>query len=223
MTPLTRRSGGRLHFVITAGPTREPLDPVRFLSNYSTGTMGYALAEEAARRGHSVVLISGPSALPRPKGVRTISVETALQMRKAILRVFGGSDAVIMAAAVCDWRPLAPARRKIKRSGNTKRPLTLRLVENPDILGELGKIKKREILVGFALETEQLRENAIRKLALKNLDLIVANRHHPGKSVFGRLRATFVIIDRTGTKTTLRNVSKSLAAKAVVDKVEALC
>src|SRR3989338_9842345 len=112
------RANRRLKIIVTAGPTREKLDPVRFISNYSTGTMGYEIAREAAERGHSVILVSGPASLPVPKGVRAISVESALDMTRAILKDFGSADAVIMAAAVCDWRPARLSRKKINKGSD---------------------------------------------------------------------------------------------------------
>ncbi|MDY4473873.1 bifunctional phosphopantothenoylcysteine decarboxylase/phosphopantothenate--cysteine ligase CoaBC [Mitsuokella sp.] len=158
--------------LVTAGGTREPLDPVRYLGNRSTGRMGYAIAQAAAARGAEVVLVSGPSALPVPSGVRRVSVETAREMREAVLREFDDADAVIKAAAVADYRPKNVAANKIKKSEGE---FTLVLERNPDILWELGQKKRQQVLVGFAAETTKLEEYARGKLAKKNLDFIVAN------------------------------------------------
>ncbi|MBI4529425.1 MAG: bifunctional phosphopantothenoylcysteine decarboxylase/phosphopantothenate--cysteine ligase CoaBC [Deltaproteobacteria bacterium] len=158
--------------LITAGPNREPLDPVRYLSNRSSGKMGYALARMGARRGAEVILVSGPTALDPPSGVRRISVTTAAEMRDAVLKEFPRCTAVLMAAAVADFRPVNSISKKIKKG---KKSLQLTLRPNPDILKELGENKNGKILIGFAAETETLVANARRKLREKNLDLIVAN------------------------------------------------
>ncbi len=159
-------------FLITAGPTREPLDPVRYLSNYSSGRMGYALAEAALERGGRVVLVSGPVGLKPPFRADFTAVNTALEMRDAVLKEFPEADIVIKAAAVADYRPEDISLQKIKKSGGD---LVVKFQKNPDILGELGKLKKQQLLVGFAAESESLAENASRKLKNKNLDMIVAN------------------------------------------------
>lgn len=159
--------------LITAGPTREPLDPVRFLSNRSSGRMGYALAAAALRAGARVTLVSGPVAIPPPRGARLLRVETAREMCRATLREARRADLVIMAAAVADYRPASPVRRKIKKRAER---LVLRLVKTPDILAEIGRRKpRRQVLVGFAAETHELLAHARAKLERKNLDFIVAN------------------------------------------------
>ncbi|PKM83739.1 MAG: bifunctional phosphopantothenoylcysteine decarboxylase/phosphopantothenate--cysteine ligase CoaBC [Firmicutes bacterium HGW-Firmicutes-13] len=158
--------------MITAGPTREPLDPVRYISNHSSGKMGYALAEAACQRGGQVTLISGPTCLTPPFGINFISIGTAEEMRDRVLKEFPGSDIVIKAAAVADYRPVNISEQKIKKKEGG---LSLELEKTPDILAELGEIKENQILVGFAAETQQLRKNAVKKLKTKNLDLIVAN------------------------------------------------
>lgn len=157
--------------LVTAGPTREPLDPVRFLTNYSSGKMGYAIAQAAAALGAAVTLVSGPVKLTPPYGVELVSVTTAQEMYEAVLARFDNTDVVISAAAVADYRPSTISAQKIKKSGE----LVVSLTRNPDILAALGQIKKQQILVGFAAETENLRENALAKLKRKNLELIVAN------------------------------------------------
>lgn len=158
--------------LVTAGPTREPLDPVRFLSNYSSGKMGYALAEEARERGAEVVLVSGPTGLSPPPGVKVDFVETAQEMFEAVLNYFPEVDVVVKAAAVADFRPKQVAPEKVKKRGFC---MVIELEATPDILFHLGKQKNKQILVGFAAETENLLENAREKLREKNLDLLVAN------------------------------------------------
>ena len=205
----------RLKILVTAGPTREKIDPVRFISNYSTGRFGYAIAHEAERRGAAVTLVSGPTALPAPKGVKLVRVETALEMKKAVDAALPRVDCLIMAAAVSDWRVRHRADNKIKRSGAG----TLELIDNPDILLEAGKRKKRPVLVGFALETEDLKRNALKKLKRKNLDIIIANRLGPGQGVFGNIRSNITIWDRFENQTVLRRKTKQETAKIVLDKV----
>jgi len=160
------------HLLVTAGPTREEIDPVRYLSNYSSGKMGYAIAAVACRRGASVTLVSGPTALTVPAGVRCVPVCSAEEMRAAVLAEFAVADVVIKSAAVADYRPLQRAEQKVKKQADE---LTLSLEKNPDILAELGSLKEEQILIGFAAETERLLVHAAEKLRRKNLDMIVAN------------------------------------------------
>lgn len=166
-TDLTGKS-----ILVTAGPTREFIDPVRFISNPSTGKMGYALARAAAERGARVVLVSGPTAEEPPAGIEVLKVTTAIEMLETVKEYFPGVDIVIKAAAVVDYRPASTAKQKIKK-GDAQLQLTLE--RNPDILELLGSRKGEKILVGFAAETQDLLENAREKLQRKNLDLIVAN------------------------------------------------
>ncbi len=157
---------------MTAGPTREDIDPVRFLTNRSSGKMGYAIADAAARRGARVVLVSGPTQLDAPSGVERIDVRSAEQMHRAVIRNARDASVIVMAAAVADYRPVAPAAKKIKRQpGN----LTLELESTPDILADVARDKGDRILVGFAAETENVAEHARGKLQAKQADLIVAN------------------------------------------------
>jgi len=157
--------------LITAGPTREKIDPVRYLTNRSSGRMGYALAEAALRRGARVLLVSGPTAITPPGGAEVTRVETADEMRDAVLRLLPETTVVIKTAAVADFRPKAAAGQKIRRKG----PMMLELEPTIDILGELARHKKSQIVVGFAAETENILENARKKLASKSLDAIVVN------------------------------------------------
>jgi phosphopantothenoylcysteine decarboxylase / phosphopantothenate---cysteine ligase len=158
--------------LVTAGPTREELDPVRYLSNHSSGKMGYALARAARARGARVLLITGPTALVPPAGVETLAVTSAAEMHRAVMDRCGEATIIVKAAAVADYRPGRRAGAKVKKTGGG---LTLELVPNPDILAELGKVKGERLLVGFAAETDELAANATQKLIAKNLDLIVAN------------------------------------------------
>ncbi|WP_372591771.1 bifunctional phosphopantothenoylcysteine decarboxylase/phosphopantothenate--cysteine ligase CoaBC [Guyparkeria sp.] len=159
------------HVVVTAGGTREPIDPVRFIANRSSGRMGFALAAEAVRRGAAVTLIAGPSALPTPTGVERVDVETARQMQAAVESI-ASMDIFVGAAAVADYRVAAPADRKLKKSGET---LSLELVPNPDIIREVASRTDRPFVIGFAAETDHLREHAAAKREAKGMDLICAN------------------------------------------------
>lgn len=159
--------------LVTAGPTREDIDPVRYLSNYSSGKMGYAVAAAAAQRGAAVTLVSGPTCLAAPHNVELVRVNSALEMHRAVMQHAEGADVVVKAAAVADYRPLDRAGQKLKKGRDDL--LTLSLTKNPDILAELGKVKGERLLIGFAAETDQLLRHAAEKLQRKNLDLIVAN------------------------------------------------
>jgi len=202
------------NILIAAGPTRERIDPVRFISNYSTGTFGYAIAKEAKRRKLSVTLVSGPTSLKAPQGVKFIPVESSLDMRKAVLAEFPKTDCMIMTAAVADWRPRYPAKRKIKK----KERRILELVENPDILAQIGARKKKRIVIGFALETENLGKTALKKLKNKNLDMIIANRLTKEANIFGDKKLDVVTIDKFGNRTRVFNKSKEELAKIILDK-----
>jgi len=201
-------------FLITAGPSREPLDPVRYISNRSSGKMGYALARAAVRRGAGVVLVSGPSAIEPPSAVRLIPVNTAAEMRRAVLEQFPECTAVIMAAAVADYRPVDASSKKLKRG---KAPLDIRLEPNPDILGELGRRKNGRLLVGFAAETEELIANATRKLHEKNLDLIVANDVTQAGGGFDGDTNIATIVDRSGASDSLSLMTKDELADRIYD------
>ena len=169
----TSRDLDGLRVLVSAGPTAEPLDPVRVLTNRSSGKMGFRIAERARERGANVVLVSGPSSEPEPHGVDIVRVQTAAQMKDAILGRLDGVDVVVMAAAVADYRPDVAAPQKIKKD---EKPLTLKLVRTDDILMAIaGRKKAEQTIVGFAAETESLEKNAREKLAKKKLDLIVAN------------------------------------------------
>jgi phosphopantothenoylcysteine decarboxylase / phosphopantothenate---cysteine ligase len=205
-------SGERL--LITAGPSREPLDPVRYLSNRSSGKMGYALARAAVRRGAEVVLVSGPTALECPSGVRIIQVTTAAEMHAAVIREFGTASVVVMAAAVADYRPVVIADQKIKRG---KGAIELSLEPNPDIIKDLGSNKNGKVLIGFAAETQDLTANAVKKLREKNLDMIVANNVTEAGSGFDGDTNVATILDRKGLTQSLPLMSKDELADRIYD------
>lgn len=206
--------------LVTAAGTIEPIDPVRYIGNRSSGKMGYAIAQEAANRGADVVLVSGPSALKINAPVQLIRIETAAQMREAVLKEFIDTDIVIKAAAVADYRAKVVADNKIKKNDQE---LTLTLEKNPDILWELGQ-KKRDgqILVGFAAETQNLLEYAKGKLAKKNLDLIVANDVTKQNAGFNTETNLIKIIARDGKITDFPLLAKKELAKAILNEVEGL-
>jgi phosphopantothenoylcysteine decarboxylase/phosphopantothenate--cysteine ligase len=212
-------SGGDLagrHIVVTAGGTQEPIDPVRYISNRSSGKMGYALAEAARDRGANVTLIAAPTSLPEPVGINAIRVGTAEEMRKVVENAAPRADALIMAAAVADYRPIRAAKDKIKKG---KAGLTLELERTPDIL---GSVKEDLIKVGFAAESSNLVENAKKKLKQKRLDFIVANDITARDSGFGTDTNRVTIIDRKGKVDRLPLLAKREVAERILDKVAAL-
>lgn len=208
-----------LRVLITAGPTYEPIDPVRFVGNRSSGKMGYAIAQAAHERGAEVVLVSGPTRLPTPPGVHRISVQTAEQMFQAVQEQFPACDILIATAAVADYRPERVYPFKHKRK---KTPWTLRLVPNPDIVGTVAQHKGERIVVGFAAETDQLLENARAKLRQKNLDLIALNDVLDPQSGFevDTNRLTLVFAD--GRVQPLPLMSKRECAEHLLDAIETL-
>lgn len=205
--------------LVTAGPTREPLDPVRFLSNPSTGLMGYALARALRERGAAVTLISGPTHLLPPAGVEMVEVGTADQMYEAVLEHFDSCRLVIKAAAVSDFRPLAVSAEKVKKENAA---LTLELTRTPDILEALGRRKKNQVLVGFAAETGRAPEKARVKLTAKNLDLIVANDLNAPGCGFAVATNRVSIIDRAGQVEELPLMEKEQLAHLILDRVAGL-
>jgi phosphopantothenoylcysteine decarboxylase/phosphopantothenate--cysteine ligase len=205
--------------LITAGPNREPIDPVRYISNRSSGKMGYALARAAILRGAEVTLVTGPTALEPPFGARVIAVITAEEMRAVVLKEIDSSSVVVMAAAVSDYRPVTSAGKKLKRG---KEAIELRLEPNPDILKELGAKKDGKILIGFAAETEDLIANAAKKLLEKNLDMIVANNVAEPNSGFDGDTNIATIMDRAGTVRSLPLMSKDELADQIFDHFLAL-
>jgi len=205
-------AGRRL--LITAGPTHEDLDPVRFLTNRSTGKMGFWVARVAGRRGAAVTLVSGPSALAAPVGVKLVPVRSARDMLAAVQERFTGSDALIMAAAVGDYRPQSLAERKLKRGPEQ---LEVRLTQNPDILKALSPLKTRQIVIGFAAETGSLVAEAKRKLTEKNLDLIVANEVNRPDAGFAVDTNEVTLVAREGAPVALPLMSKEEVADRILD------
>jgi len=200
--------------LITAGPSHEPIDQVRYIANRSSGKMGYALARAGVRRGAEVTLVSGPTSLPPPSRARLIRVKTAGEMRAAVMREFPRSTAVVMAAAVADYSPEKFISRKVKK---TERPLRLNLKANPDILKELGAKKNGRVLIGFAAETEELIANAKKKLREKNLDFIVANDVTSETSGFEADTNAATLLDRRGNVQPLPLMTKDELADRIFD------
>ncbi len=205
--------------LVTAGPTREPFDPVRFITNYSTGKMGYALAARARRRGASVILVSGPTSLPVPEGIVFLPVSSAAEMRDAVMRNLEKATIVIKSAAVADYRPSVCTGEKIKKKNGS---LSLNLERNPDIVAEIGKKKKHRILVGFAMESEDLVENAKAKLLAKNMDLIVANDLKQEGAGFQSDTNIVKILDREGGMEELPLMDKADVAERILDRAKEL-
>ena len=205
--------------LVTAGPTHEPIDAVRFLGNRSSGKMGWAVAEEASRRGAAVTLVSGPTHLPDPPGIEVVRVETAEEMRDAVMSRFDGTDAVVKAAAVADFRPKEHVEGKIKKEGGTP---DVHLEPTPDILRELGERRGDQVLVGFAAETENLEEAARQKLREKNLDMIVVNQVGEPGTGFDSDTNRAAILTAAGEDQSLREWTKRDLARAICDRLAAL-
>ncbi|MDD5757749.1 MAG: bifunctional phosphopantothenoylcysteine decarboxylase/phosphopantothenate--cysteine ligase CoaBC [Desulfobulbaceae bacterium] len=220
-TALSPQDLANQHFLVTAGPTQEPLDPVRFLSNRSTGKMGYALARAAKERGAIVTLVSGPTAIPPPWGVKLVEVRTALEMQQAVSEHYPTATVIIKSAAVSDFRLTQSSPQKIKK--NSAEATTLGLTANPDILLELGNRKGAStspILVGFAAESDQHLEEGQRKLLQKNLDLIVVNDILGHDTGFASDTNQITIIDKNGGQTPLPLLSKDETAHRVLDRIK---
>ncbi len=216
---LTEKDLAGENILVTAGPTQEALDPVRFISNRSSGKMGYALAVMARRRGAKVTLISGPTELPAPCGVELISVRSAVEMRDAVMKCMKKATVIIKAAAVADYRPASLSASKIKKKEG---PLTLNLERNPDIIAEAGRMKGKRVLVGFAMETENLVENAKNKLKNKNMDLIVGNDLSSPDAGFRADTNIVKIIDRSGRVESLPLLDKREVAERILDRIKTL-
>lgn len=208
--------------LVTAGPTYEKIDPVRFIGNYSSGKMGYAIADEAARRGADVTLVSGPVGIkPTVPGVRVVKVESARQMLAACEEAFPQTDIAVMCAAVADYAPANPADRKIKRE--KEEVPVIKLVKNPDIAATLGAVKKPgQRIVGFALETDNELANAVEKLRRKNLDMIALNSLRDAGAGFGTDTNVITLIDATGAETRLPLMPKTEAAACILDAINNL-
>ena len=208
--------------LVTAGPTHEPIDPVRFIGNRSSGKMGFAIANAAAQRGARVTLITGPVALATPKNVTRIDIETAEQMREAVMIHAKKCDAIIMSAAIADYTPKKPAVNKIKKDESPTSGLTLELKPTSDILSDLGSKKNGAILVGFALETQNELANAKEKLRKKNLDLIVLNSTRDEGSAFGAETNVVTLIGKNGKVEKLSKMPKFDVATEILNRLAKL-
>jgi len=202
--------------LVTAGPTRENVDPVRYLTNRSSGKMGYAVAEAAARRGAHVILVSGPTSLEAPAGVERIPVESAAEMHRAVLEKVADCSIAIFAAAVADYRPIEPNGQKIKRNNEST---TIALEPTPDILASVARNKGERFIVGFAAETDNVAENARKKLAAKNADLMVANDVTAEGAGFDHDTNVVTLFARDGRDLALPRMSKSEVAQRILDEV----
>ena len=200
--------------LITAGPTREPIDPVRYISNYSTGVFGYAIAKAFQKEGFAVCIISGPVGLMSPEGVEVIRVETTEEMKRAVLARIRNTDCLLMAAAVADFKPVQKSDQKIKK----KEKLTIELEKTSDILAELAG-KTGCIKVGFALETQNSAVNGKNKLKNKDLDLIIINSKNDDNDPFGQGKKKYMVMTREGEVETFSNMDKSEMAGKIVEKV----
>ncbi|MBI3005969.1 MAG: bifunctional phosphopantothenoylcysteine decarboxylase/phosphopantothenate--cysteine ligase CoaBC [Ignavibacteriales bacterium] len=209
------------HILVTAGPTYEAIDPVRFIGNRSSGKMGFAIANAAALRGARVTLVSGPVALETPRNVERINVESAQQMHEAVAARAKKADAIIMAAAVADFAPEKQAKNKIKKNGATSIP-ELKLAPTVDILESVGKTKNGHVVVGFALETENELSNAKAKVRKKNMDLVVLNSLRESADVFGSDANAVTFIDKKGKVQKLPKLSKFDVANEILDRVKKL-
>lgn len=205
--------------LVTAGPTEEPLDPVRFITNRSSGKMGYAIARAAHQRGAKVTLISGPTKIPPPEADQIIYVRTALEMYRAVMEHYEKATVIIKAAAVADYRPKTEAREKIKKDRGIP---GIELTRNPDIIAAIGAKKRKGILVGFAMETQDLLANARQKLLKKNMDMIVANSLREEGAGFETDTNIITIIDRNGKTIVLEKMTKIDAAHKILDHVKLL-
>ena len=206
-----------VRLLVTAGGTREAIDPVRYIGNRSSGKMGYAISAVAAERGAEVILVSGPVSLAAPTGVTRVSVESALEMRDAVLAAFSTVDIVIKAAAVADYRPDVVAEQKIKKQSSN---MTVNLIKNPDILAELGSSKSSQFLVGFAAETQDLAKNATEKLRRKNLDMLVANDVTQAGAGFESETNIVKVFYQDGVSEELPQMSKLELAAVLLDRVQ---
>ena len=205
--------------VVTAGPTIEPLDPVRYMTNYSSGKMGYSIAKEAIDRGAEVILITGPTSITPPKGVEVIRIKTTEEMLNAVSKHFDSCDVLIKSAAPVDYRPESTSPVKIKKKEEDNDELIIKYIKNPDIAAYFGRQKKNQIMVGFAAETNNVYEYAIEKLKKKNFDFIVANDVTKEGSGFNVDTNIVTIIDDKGMSTTYPMMDKKEVARVILDKV----
>src|SRR5699024_5251130 len=208
--------------IVTAGPTIEPLDPVRYMTNYSSGKMGYAIAEEASNRGGDVVLVTGPTNLQPPSNVKVVNINTTMEMLKAVEEYFNDSDVLIKAAAPLDYKPDNISKEKIKKKTGEDDILEIKYIRNPDIAASFGKKKENQIMVGFAAETENVEKHAREKLEKKNFDFIVANDVSKEDAGFRTDTNIVTIIDNKGCSEEYPLMSKEKLSKVILDKVEKL-
>lgn len=216
MSILTEKDFVSEKILVTAGPTREPFDPVRYITNHSSGKMGYAIAKMAKRRGATVILVSGPTSLPIPDGVKFIRVSSAVEMNNSVMEHLEEASIVIKAAAVADYRPSQYSESKIKKGDGH---LTIKMEKNPDILYQLGEKKGERLLVGFAMETEDLVKNASDKMIEKNADLMVANDLSMEGAGFSHDTNIVKIIDRQGKIEELPLMDKEEVASRILDRI----
>ncbi len=202
-----------MRILITAGPTREYLDDVRYLSNASSGRMGYALVEAVLEMGHQAVLVTGPVDLAPPIGCECHHVETTSEMRDACVRLFPQCDGVIAAAAVCDYKPRNRISGKIAKTGD---PIAIEMIETDDVLAELGRTKKKRWVIGFALEADHPRENALQKLRTKNCNWIVLN----SPAAIGAQENSVELIDRDGSVVCSWSGRKQQVARALIGWID---
>ena len=208
--------------VVTAGPTIEAIDPVRYITNHSSGKMGYAIARNASMRGAEVVLISGPVNLDPPAGVKVVHIESTNDMMDAVKEYFDSCDALIKAAAPSDFRPLNFSDKKIKKRDNDSDTMSVELTRNPDIAGYFGKIKENRIMVGFAAETNDIEEYALFKMKEKNFDFIVANDVTQEGAGFKGDTNIVSIIDKSGIREDLPMMTKNDLSSLILDKVKSM-
>ena len=209
---MSPRKGDKRRVLVTAGPTRERIDPVRYLSNDSSGKMGFAIAAAAVAAGHEVTLIAGPVVLETPKGVKRIDVESAREMLAEMRSAFPECDTLFMAAAVCDFRPARRLRGKWRKKDVGQERASLELIPNPDILGSITRRKGDRLVVGFALETSDGLRRAKEKLERKRMDYVVLN----GPSALNAAKTSVKILGRDGSQRDLVGRTKSAVAKVLV-------
>lgn len=208
-----------LRFLVSAGPTREYIDPVRYISSPSTGLMGFTVAETAVAAGHDCILVSGPVNLSDPDGVVMEHVESAREMKKAIFDQFVSCDVLVMTAAVSDYRPVRKSEQKLHKSKPT---ISLELERNPDIIREINRIHKKQVIIGFAAETDNLIESATRKMQEKGMDLILANKVGGKSAGFGSRFIKVTALFRDGRKEDMGKITKQALAEFIVRQAEEL-